>query len=197
MKNQIDCIARMTAKFASLPGVGKRTAARYAYAVVDMTDKEAEDFCACIAAIKSEVRHCSVCGTFTDREICSICSERDRSVICVVAHPKDVLAMEKVRGYGGVYHVLFGCLSPLDNRGPDDIRIAELLKRVTGGGVAEVIVATNPDVEGEATASYIAKLLKPFEVKVSRIAQGIQLGSEIEYADEITLTRALEDRKPL
>ena len=138
-----------------------------------------------------------MCGYFTDKEGCSICERRNRKIICVVTEPKDILSMEKVKSYDGVYHVLFGTISPLEHRGPNDIKIKELLSRVQEDGVEEVIMATNPDVEGDATAMYIAKLLKPLGVKVTRLAQGVSMGSDLEYADEVTLSRALEDRKQL
>ncbi len=189
---QLDSILRLANKFARLPGVGAKTAQRYAYSVIDMTEAEAEDFCDAILDVKRSVRYCSVCGNLTDKDVCDICERRDRSVICVVAYPKDVLALERTASYNGVYHVLHGTLNPLEGRGPGDIRVKELLGRLDG--VTEVIMATNPDVEGEATAMYIAKLLKPLGVKVTRLAQGISMGSDIEYADEVTLFRALDAR---
>lgn len=192
---QLDCILRLANKFSQLPGVGAKTAQRYAYGVIDMSQAQVDAFCAALQEVKRDVRYCAECGNFTDKEVCDICTERDKSVICVVAYPKDVLALERVSGYRGVYHVLHGTLSPLEGRGPDELRIKELLARLDG--VQEVILATNPDVEGEATAMYLAKLLKPLGVAVSRIAQGISMGSELEYADEMTLTRALEKRVAL
>ena len=192
---QLDCILRLSNKFARLPGLGAKTAQRYAYSVIDMSAQEVEDFCAALRDVKAEVRYCAECGNFTDKEVCDICARRDKNVICVVAYPKDVLALERVSGYRGVYHVLHGTLSPLEGRGPDALRIKELLARIDGAD--EVILATNPDVEGEATAMYLARLLKPMGVKVTRIAQGISMGSELEYADEVTLMRALEKRTPL
>ena len=192
---QLDCIMRLANKFSRLPSVGAKTAQRYAYSVIDMSESDVEDFCAALKEVKASVRYCTECGNFTDKEVCDICSLRDKSIICVVAYPKDVLALERVAGYRGVYHVLHGTLSPLEGRGPDALRIKELLARLDG--VQEVILATNTDVEGEATAMYVAKLLKPLGVKVSRIARGISMGSELEYADEVTLLKALEDRKPL
>lgn len=192
---QLDCILRLSNKFARLPGVGAKTAQRYAYSVIDMTAEEMEDFIAAMRDVKSQVRYCTECGNFTDKEVCDICARRDKSLICVVAYPKDVLAMERVSGYRGVYHVLHGTLSPLEGRGPDALHIKELLARLDG--VEEVILATSTDVEGEATAMYLARLLKPMGVKVSRIAQGISMGSELEYTDEVTLLKALEKRTPL
>ena len=192
---QLDCILRLANKFARLPGVGAKTAQRYAYSVIDMSEGEVDEFCAALRDVKAQVRYCSVCGNFTDKEVCDVCRTRDRKIICVVAYPKDVLALERVSGFRGVYHVLHGTLSPLEGRGPDALRIKELLARLDDAD--EVILATNTDVEGEATAMYLARLIKPMGVKVSRIAQGISMGSELEYADEVTLTRALEKRTPL
>ncbi|MCL2797202.1 MAG: recombination mediator RecR [Firmicutes bacterium] len=189
---QLDSIAKLINRFSKLPGVGAKTAQRYAYGVIGMSPEEAADFCDAIKEVKEKVRYCSVCGNFTDAEVCDICARRPGTVIIVVSYPKDVLAFEKAGGVSGVYHVLHGTISPLDGRGPNDIRIKELLSRI--GGVEEVILATNPDVEGEATAMYIARLLKPLGVRTTRIAQGISMGSDIEYADEVTLMRALEGR---
>ena len=193
---QLDCILRLSNKFARLPGVGAKTAQRYAYSVIDMTLEEVDDFCNALHEVKTQVRYCTVCGNFTDKDVCDVCARRDKSVICVVAYPKDVLALERISGYRGVYHVLHGTLSPLEGRGPDALRIKELLARLDNG-VEEVILATNTDVEGEATAMYLARLIKPLGVKVSRIAQGISMGSELEYADEVTLLKALEARTTL
>ena len=172
--------------------MGKKTAQRYAYAVVNMSDDDAQEFSDAITAVKETVKFCSVCGNLTDKEICDICSTRDHSVICVVAEYKDILSRERVAGRTFVYHVLGGTLNPLEGKGPSELRVKELLSRLDG--VSEVIMATNPDVEGEATAMYLARLLKPLGVKVTRIAQGVSMGSEIEYADEITLSRAIESR---
>ena len=191
----IEPIGKLINEFSKLPGVGKKTAQRYAYKIINMTDAEAKTFADSILNCKRKVRYCSVCGNFTENEVCDICARRDKSVICVVKEPKDVIAMEKLHEFSGVYHVLHGTLSPLDGRGADDIRIKQLLKRLDG--VKEVIIATNPDVEGEATAMYIAKLLKPLGVKVTRPAQGISMGSDIEYADEVTLSRAIDMRTEL
>ena len=186
---------RLANKFARLPGVGAKTAQRYAYSVIDMSQQDVDDFCAALKDVKSQVRYCAECGNFTDKEVCDVCAHRDKKLICVVAYPKDVLALERVSGYRGVYHVLHGTLSPLEGRGPDSLRIKELLARLDGA--EEVILATNTDVEGEATAMYLARILKPLGVKVSRIAQGISMGSEREYADEMTLLKALEKRTEL
>ncbi|MDD7187232.1 MAG: recombination mediator RecR [Clostridia bacterium] len=193
----IEPIGRLINQFTKLPGVGSKTAQRYAYKIINMTEEEAAEFAESILRAKREVRYCSVCGNYTDKEICDICSTRDGSVICVVKEPKDVLAMEKSHEFKGVYHVLHGALSPMEGITPNDIRIKELLARIAKGGVKEVIMATNPDVEGEATAMYISGLLKPLGIKVTRLAHGIPVGSELEYADEITLSRALLDRKEM
>ncbi|MCQ2418931.1 MAG: recombination mediator RecR [Clostridia bacterium] len=190
---------RLTEQFAKLPGIGSKTAQRLAFYVLSLPQDEAEEFADAIVGAKKEVRLCPVCQNLTDREICAICDDdqRDHSVICVVAEPKDVIAMERAREFNGVYHVLHGVISPLNHMGPDDIRIRELLARVSEGTVREVIMATNPDTEGEATAMYISRLLKPLEVKVTRLAYGIPVGSQLEYADEITLLRALEGRREI
>lgn len=193
----IESIGRLVTEFSKLPGVGAKSALRYAYKVINMSAEEAEEFAAAIIGVKKTVRYCSVCGNFSEDDVCEICKKRSSETICVVKEPKDVIALERVREYKGVYHVLHGTLSPLDGISPNDIRIKELVSRVAAGGVKEVILATNPDVEGEATALYINKLLKPFGVTVTRIAHGIPVGSEIEYTDELTLSRALLDRKEM
>ena len=183
-------------KFAMLPGIGKKSAQRLAFFTLSLPDAEAEAFAAAITEAKRSVRCCSVCQNLTDAEICPICSssKRDQSVICVVAEPRDVLSIERGREYNGVYHVLHGVLSPLSHVGPDDLKISELVSRVAAGGVEEVIMALNPDTEGETTAMYISRLLKPFGVKVTRLAYGIPVGSNLEFADDATLQRALEGR---
>ncbi|MDE6058566.1 MAG: recombination mediator RecR [Clostridia bacterium] len=193
----IEPIGRLMNEFSKLPGVGKKTAQRYAYRVINMTESEAHAFAEAILGVKRKVRFCKVCGNFTEEEICDVCKLRDKSVICVVKEPKDVVALEKIHEYKGVYHVLHGVIDPMNGVTPNDIRIKELLTRVNEGGVKEVIMATNPDVEGEATAMYIAKLLKPLGVTVTRISRGVPVGSELEYADEVTLARALLERKEL
>jgi len=196
METFIEPIGRLINQFAKLPGVGKKTAQRYAYKIINMTDEEAKQFAESVLDCKRRVRYCSVCGNFSEEDVCEICRRRDKSVICVVKEPKDVIALEKLKEYKGVYHVLHGVISPMDGVGPNDIRIKELLARVSEG-VAEVIIATNPDVEGDATAMYIAKLLNPLGVKVTRLAHGIPIGGEIEYTDEVTLSRAFIERKPI
>ncbi|MFR1566224.1 MAG: recombination mediator RecR [Christensenellales bacterium] len=192
---QPESIQKLINSFSSLPGVGQKTAQRYAYAVIAMEKEDAERFASAIAEVKDRIKFCRQCGNFTEDDVCDICRTRDHSVICVVSEPKDILSLERVAGRTFVYHVLGGTLNPLDGKGPDDLRIKELLARLDG--VSEVIMATNPDVEGEATAIYIARLLKPLGIKVTRIAQGISMGSEIEYADEVTLSRALESRREI
>ncbi|MDE7401670.1 MAG: recombination mediator RecR [Clostridia bacterium] len=195
MDTFIEPIGRLINQFSKLPGVGKKTAQRYAYKIIDMSPEEAKQFAESILECKSKVRYCSVCGNFSEEEVCDVCKKRDKSVICVVKEPKDVIALEKLREYKGVYHVLHGVISPMDGVGPNDIRIKELLERLSG--VTEVIIATNPDVEGDATAMYISKLLKPLDVRVTRLAHGIPIGGEIEYTDEVTLSRAFVERKEI
>ena len=193
----IEPIGRLVNEFSKLPGVGKKTAQRYAYKIIDMNEAEARAFAEAILGVKRKVRYCKICGNFTEEETCGICRNRDKSVICVVKEPKDVAAIEKLREFKGVYHVLHGVIDPLSGIGPNDIRIRELLARIQEGNVKEVIVATNPDVSGDATAMYIAKLVKPLEVAVTRLAHGIPVGSEIEYTDEVTLARAFVERNTL
>ncbi len=192
----IEPIGRLINELSKLPGVGKKTAQRYAYRIIAMPEGEARAFAEAVLDVKRRVHFCKICGNFTEEDPCAICKTRDASTICVVKEPKDVIALEKLHEYRGVYHVLHGVIDPMNGVGPNDIRIKELLARI-GDGVKEVIMATNPDVEGEATAMYIAKLLKPMGVKVTRIAHGVPIGSELEYADEVTLARALIERKEL
>lgn len=186
-------------KFASLPGIGMKSAQRLAYHVMSMDLQSVEDFAQALIAAKKNVKCCTVCQNLTERDVCPICSDPDRkqNVICVVESPKDVTAFERTREYGGVYHVLHGLISPMDNITPDKLRIKELLARIAQGGVDEVIMATNPTVEGDATALYIAGLLKPLGVKVSRLAFGLPVGAMLEYADEVTLFKALENRNDM
>ena len=190
-------LERLIAKFRSLPGVGLKTAERYAYFIIKSKPEIAADFADAIVSAKEKIHYCSECGNFTDKTVCDICTKRNPKTICVVAEPKDVAVMEKVKNFDGVYHVLHGTLNPLENRGPDDLRIKELLARVNKYETNEVIMATNPDVEGDATAYYIAKILKPFGVKVTRIAQGVSAGTDLEFADTVTLSRALDSRTEL
>ncbi len=192
-------LERLTEQFARLPGIGSKTAQRLAFYVLSLPVEQAEEFADAIREAKQTVHLCPVCQNLTDREICPICDdeERDHGLICVVAEPKDVIAMERAKEFRGVYHVLHGVISPLNHMGPDDIRIRELLARVSSGEVREVIMATNPDTEGETTAMYISRLLRPMEVRVTRLAYGIPVGGQLEYADEITLLRALEGRQEI
>ena len=193
----IEPIGKLINEFSKLPGVGKKTAQRYAYKIIDMPESEARAFADAILGVKRKVRYCSVCGNFTEDETCSICKVRDKSLICVVKEPKDVAAIEKLHEFKGVYHVLHGTIDPMAGIGPNDIRIRELLPRLQEGEEKEVIVATNPDVSGDATAMYLAKLIKPLGITVSRLAHGIPVGSEIEYTDDVTLTRAFLERNKL
>ena len=186
-------------QFAKLPGIGGKTAQRLAFYVLGLPEAEAQAFADAIMEAKKTVHTCPVCQNLTDKEICGICDDvsRNHGVICVVAEPKDVIAMERSREFNGVYHVLHGVISPLNHITQDDIRIKELLQRVASSDVQEVIMATNPDTEGEATAMYISRLLRPMEVKVTRLAYGVPVGSQLEYADEVTLSRALEGRQEI
>ena len=193
-------IQRLIEEFRKIPGVGAKTAARYAFAVLNLSENAANRFADAIIGVKRDVYKCPICyGLSSREESCDICSspDRDKSVICVVEDAKDVMTMEKVRTYRGTYHVLGGALSPLDNITHEDLTVKELISRVEEGGVREIIIATNPTVEGEATAMYLSRLLKPFDIKITRLAYGIPVGGDLEYADEVTLSRALEGRKEL
>ena len=192
-------LERLTEEFAKLPGIGGKTAQRLAFHVLSLPDQEAEAFAQAILEAKRTVHTCPVCQNLTDGELCAICGDerRDQGVICVVAEPRDVIAMERAREYNGVYHVLHGVISPMNRIGPDDIRIKELVDRVASGQVDEIIMATNPDTEGEATAMYLSRMLKPFGVKVTRLAYGVPVGGHLEYADDATLMRALEGRREM
>ncbi len=192
-------LERLSEQFARLPGVGVKSAQRLAFHVLSLPEEDAQAFAQAILDAKRTVKACPVCQNLTDRALCPICDdpERDHSQICVVAEPRDVAAMERAREYRGVYHVLHGVISPLNHIGPDDLRIRELLARISEGQVREVIMATNPDTEGEATAMYISRLLRPMGVRVTRLAYGIPAGSQLEYADEITLLRAYEGRQEI
>ena len=192
-------VERLIEEFARLPGIGQKTAQRLAFYVLDMPKEDAQRFADAIMQAKNTVFTCKICQNLTDSEICPICSNpnRDPSVICVVADPRDVLAFERTREFNGLYHVLHGVISPMNHVGPDDIRIRELLQRVADTDVREVIIATNPDTEGEATAMYLARLLKPFGVTVTRLSYGIPVGGHLEYIDEVTLMRALEGRRQI
>ncbi len=195
MINQSPSIDRLIEQFTKLPSVGRKTATRYAYAVINMPEADVRVFADALLDVKSNVHFCSRCGNYTDGDLCEICATRKADTICVVKEAKDILALEKLNEYRGVYHVLGGQLNPRQGIGPDDLRIKELLDRLEN--VQEVIVATNPDVEGDTTALYLSRLIKPLGIKVTRIARGIPAGAEIEYADEATLSRALTDRKEL
>ena len=195
----IEPINTLCAQLAKLPGVGAKSAQRLAYYILDMSEASARELAQSITNAKEKVRYCPICGNYTDREPCAICADEKRSgeVICVVEDPKEDFGMEKLREYRGRYHVLHGAISPTDGIGPGDIRIKELIERVDAGGVKEVILATNPDVKGEATASYIARILKPKGVRVTRIAHGVPIGGSLEYVDEMTLLKAVEGRREL
>ncbi len=192
-------LERLTEQFARLPGIGTKTAQRLAFYVLGLPKQEAEAFAQAIVDAKEKVKTCPVCQNLTDRELCPICADqrRDKGLVCVVAEPRDVAALERAREYRGVYHVLHGVISPLGHVGPDDIRIRELLTRVGQGDIREVIMATNPDTEGEATSMYLSRLLRPLGVRVTRLAYGVPVGSQLEYADEVTLLRALEGRQEI
>ena len=191
-------IEKLIEEFAKLPGIGQKTAQRLALHVLNLPEDEVKEFADALVKARGTIKYCSVCGNFTDQDPCAICSNpnRDKSVICVLEQPKDLMTMEKVKEYNGLYHILHGNLSPMQGRGPQDIRIRELVARMKED-VKEVIIATNPNIEGEATAMYIAKILKPLDVKVTRIAAGVPVGGDLEYADEVTLSKALEGRKEI
>ncbi len=192
-------LARLTEQFERLPGIGSKTAQRLAYYVLKMPVSQAEEFSKAILEAHQKIHYCKVCCNLTDSELCPICKseKRDKSVICVVEDPRDVIAFERTREYNGTYHILHGIISPLNGIGPEQLRIKELVARINEGNISEVIMATNPTAEGEVTATYISRLLKPLGVKVTRLAYGIPVGGELEYADEVTLTRALEGRSEL
>ena len=188
-------IEKLIEEFAKLPGIGQKTAQRLALHILNLPGDEVREFADALVKARGTTKYCSVCGNFTDKDPCSICGNpnRDKSTICVLEQPKDIITIEKVKEYNGLYHILHGNLSPMQGRGPQDIRIRELVSRMNED-VKEVIVATNPNIEGEATAMYIAKILKPLDVKVTRIAAGVPVGGDLEYADEVTLSKALEGR---
>ena len=192
-------ISRLIEEFSKLPGVGRKTAQRLAFHVINMNINDVEALSKAIVDAKKEIRYCSVCYNITDKAVCSMCSNknRDDSTICVVEDPRDVAAMEKTKEFNGKYHVLNGVISPMDGIGPDMIRIKELIQRLSNQDVKEIIMATNPTIEGEATAMYIARLLKPMGIKVTRIAHGLPVGGDLEYADEVTITKALEGRREI
>ncbi|HEY8530563.1 MAG TPA: recombination mediator RecR, partial [Paenibacillaceae bacterium] len=192
-------IAKLIEAFSRLPGIGPKTATRLAFHVLRMKEEDALDFAKALVGVKRNLTYCSTCCNVTDVDPCRICSDksRDASVICVVQEPRDVVAMERTKEYFGQYHVLHGAISPMDGVGPDDIRIAELMRRLGDERVQELILATNPNIEGEATAMYISRLVKPLGIRVTRIAHGLPVGGDLEYADEVTLSKALEGRREL
>ncbi len=192
-------VENLIEQFQKLPGIGRKTAQRLAFFVLALPEDEARGFANAVIEAKKTVKFCRECQNMTDTELCSLCADeaRDKTTVCVVSDPKDVVAIERTREYNGLYHVLHGCISPMNNIGPDDVRIKELVLRVGRGEIREVIMATNPDTEGEATAMYISRLLKPFDVKTTRLAYGIPVGGHLEFADEMTLTRAIEGRRTM
>ena len=192
-------LQKLIEQFCRLPGVGQKTAVRYAFSLLDMSEEDAKAFADAIVAAKRDIVRCEICGNLSDKPICNICSDerRDQSVVCVVEDAKTVMALEKVKEYKGTYHVLGGAISPMDGVGPEDLRIHELLNRIQAGAVREVILATNPKIEGETTAMYLSKLIAPLGVRVTRLAYGVPVGADLEYADEVTLLRALDGRRDI
>ena len=199
MSGNIVSLSELITQFERLPGIGKKTAQRLAFYILEQPPECAERFAAALTNARKAIRFCRCCQSLTDREVCDICADgrRDPSLVCVVADPKDVLAFERTGEYNGLYHVLHGVISPLDGIGPDQLRVKELMARLASGEVKELIMATNPNVEGEATASYLSRLVKPMGIKVTRLAYGIPVGGDLEYADEVTLARALEGRNEI
>lgn len=199
MNYNIVPLTELINQFSRLPGIGKKTAQRLAYSILEQPPERAKAFAEALVNAREKIHFCKCCQSLTDLEVCQICSDtrRDKTVVCVVEDPRDVMAFERTREYNGVYHVLHGVISPLDNIGPDKLRIKELMERLSDGTVKEIIMATNPTVEGEATASYISRLVKPMGIKVTRLAYGIPVGGDLEYADEYTLARALEGRNEI
>ena len=199
MAYQVAPLARLVEQFARLPGVGRKTAQRLAFYMLSQPPERAKEFADALLEASKAIKRCTVCQNLTDAEKCPVCENetRDKTIICVVSDPRDVVAFERMREYNGLYHVLHGAISPLDGVGPEQLKIKELLSRLADGTVQEVIMATNPTVEGEATASYISRLLKPMGIKISRLAYGIPVGGDLEYADEVTLSRALDGRNEI
>lgn len=199
MAEHIEALQRLAEQFARLPGIGKKSAMRLAFSILELSDEEAENFASTIIEAKEKVHLCPVCQSLTDKDVCSVCNDisRDRSTIMVLEDTKAVSSLEKVREYRGLYHVLHGVISPMNGVTPDKLKIRELLSRIASDEVKEIIIATNPTVEGEATAMYLSKLLKPFDIKITRLAYGIPVGSDLEYADEVTLYRAIEGRRSI
>ena len=192
-------LQKLIEKFCTLRGVGYKTAVRYAFSVLDMSEQEAAEFAGAILSAKRDIHPCEICGNLSDDEECGICSDaaRDRSVVCVVEDTRAVMALEKVKEFNGLYHVLGGVISPMNNVGPEQLRIKELLARISEGEIRELIIATNPNIEGETTAMYISKLVAPLGIKVTRLAYGVPVGADLEYADEMTLMRALDGRRQI
>ena len=197
MAATLEPVSRMVNQLARLPGIGQKTAQRLAYHILSMQEEDVRELAVAIFNGKKQVHYCPVCGDYTDTDPCRICADpaRDRSIVCVVRDPRDVAALERMRDFNGLYHVLHGVISPMDGVGPDDIRIKELLERLQQGDIKEVVLATNPDIEGEATASYITRLVRPMNVRVTRIAHGVPVGGELEYTDEVTLSQAFAGRR--
>ena len=199
MKQYPRPLAKLMGELSKLPGIGYKTAQRLAFHILSLDDSEAEGLAEAISVAKREMKYCSVCGNLTDQDPCLICSDKSRrdDVICVVESPRDVAAMERIKDFNGLYHVLHGVISPMDGIGPEDINLKSLISRLQQTDVKELIVATNPNIEGEATAMYIARLIKPAGIKVTRIAHGLPVGGDLEYADEVTLLKAVEGRREL
>ena len=196
---EIEAIAKLVNQLSKLPGVGRKTAQRLAYHIIALPEDQVRELAVAIFNGKKQIHFCPICGNYTDTDPCPICadSSRRKDIVCVVRDPRDVNALERMREYDGLYHVLHGVISPMDGVGPDDIRIRELMSRLASGEIKEVVLATNPDVEGEATAAYISRLIKPMGVRVTRIAHGVPIGSELEYTDEVTLLRAFQGRREI
>lgn len=199
MKQYPKPLAKLINELSKLPGIGSKSAQRLAFHILALEDREAEQLAEAITTAKREMKYCSVCGNLTDEDPCAICSDSSRreDIICVVESPRDVMAMERIKEYNGLYHVLHGVISPMEGIGPEDINLKSLIQRLQANDVKELIIATNPNIEGEATAMYIARLIKPAGIKVTRIAHGIPVGGDLEYADEVTLLKSLEGRREL
>ena len=199
MSYDVAALEKLIEQFQRMPSIGRKTAQRMAFHILDLTDKEAEEFAEAIIDAHTKIHRCALCHNLTENELCPICANegRDHSIVCVVEDPRDVIAIERTREFSGVYHVLHGVISPMNGVTPEQLTIKELVERIAAGGITEVIMATNPTLEGDTTAMYIGKLVKPFEVKVTRLAYGIPVGADIEYADDVTLLRALEGRREL
>ncbi len=199
MAYDVAALEKLIEQFQKIPSIGRKTAQRMAFHVLDLTDEQAKDFADAIIDAHTKIHHCSLCHNLTENELCPVCASpnRDHSTVCVMEEPRDVLALERTREFSGVYHVLHGAISPMNNIGPDQLTIKSLVERAASGEITEVIMATNPTIEGDTTAMYISKLIKPFGVKVTRLAYGIPVGADIEYADDVTLMRALSGRSEL